>query len=64
LRARTIQTVKASAVIVADQALAGHGGVVVKSKAVLQIFLIVATLFGIAGYAFVHGPYAEPMTGS
>jgi len=35
-----------------------------KSRAVLQILLIFATLFGIAGYAFVHGPYAEPMTGS
>jgi hypothetical protein len=33
-------------------------------KVVLQVLLIVATLFGIAAYAFVRGPYAEPMTGS
>jgi hypothetical protein len=35
-----------------------------QSKAVLQILLILATLCGIAGYALVHGPNAEPMTGS
>jgi len=34
-----------------------------QSKAVLQIFLITATLLGLAGYFFVN-PSTEPVTGS